>query len=77
VRIRTVKTASGSIAVQVVDYRGKRALIRKHIGSAKTKTDLSLLKELAREWIIESFGQQSLLPEETEDNVLLRTGLTH
>jgi transposase len=72
VRIRTVKTASGSIAVQVVDYRGKRALIRKHIGSAKTKTDLSLLKELAREWIIESFGQQSLLPEETEDNVLLR-----
>ncbi len=70
-RIRLVKTASGSYAVQVVTYRGKRAIIRKHIGSAKTKEDLSLLKQMAREWICESSGQQNLLPPETEDNVLL------
>lgn len=71
-RIRLVKTASGSVAVQVVDYRGKRAIIRKHIGSAKTKEDLLLLKEMARQWINESSGQQSLLPKETKDTVLLR-----
>lgn len=71
-KIRFVKTASGSVAVQVVDYRGKRAIIRKHIGSAKTKEDLLLLKEIAWQWIDESSGQQSLLPKETKDTVLLR-----
>lgn len=70
-RIRLVKTASGSTAVQVVDYRGKRAIVRKHIGSAKTKADLSLLVEIARQWMIESSGQQSLLPRETNDDILL------
>lgn len=70
-RIRVVKTASGSLAVQVVDYRGKRAVIRKHIGSAKSKEDVSLLWEMASEWIRESSGQQSLLPQETADTLLL------
>jgi len=71
VRIRLVKTASGAKAIQVVDYRGKRAIIRKHIGSAKTKEDLSFLTDLARQWIVQSSGQQSLLPERTDDDVLL------
>lgn len=70
-KIRTVKTASGSTAVQVVDYRGKRTIIHKHIGSAKTKEDVSLLKEIALQWIVESCGQQSLLPEQTDDAILL------
>lgn len=71
-RIRTVKTASGSVAVQVVDYRGNRAIVRKHIGSAKTKEDLSLLRDLARQWMLQSSGQQSLLlSEETDDHILL------
>lgn len=70
-RIRLVKTSSGSYAVQVVTYRGKRAIIRKHVGSAKNKEDLFLLKQMAREWMNEYSGQQSLLPEEKEDNVLL------
>lgn len=59
------------MAVQVVTYRGKRAIIRKHIGSAKTKKDAFLLKKLAREWMVEFSGQQSLLPKETADDVLL------
>src|SRR3990167_3128387 len=71
VRVRIVKTASGSFAVQVVHYRGKRAVIRKHIGSAKTEEDISLLKDMARQWIQESSGQQSLLPEKTDDAILL------
>lgn len=66
-----VRTGSGSYAMQVVTYRGKRAIIRKHIGSAKSKEDLSLLKQMAREWINEFSGQQDLFPSETEDNVLL------
>lgn len=70
-RIRLVKTASESIAVQVVDYRGKRAIIRKHIGSAKTKADIILLRDIARQWIVQLSGQQSLLPEKTDDDILL------
>src|SRR3989338_310284 len=71
VRVRIVKPASGSFAVQVVHYRGKRAVIRKHIGSAKTEEDISLLKDMARQWIQESSCQQSLLPEKTDDAILL------
>ena len=71
-RIRLVKTASGSTAVQVVNYRGKRAIICKHIGSAKTKEDLFLLKDLASQWIIESSGQQRLLSETTDADLLLQ-----
>lgn len=59
------------MAVQVVDYRGKRAIIRKHIGSAKTKEDLSLLRDIALQWIAQSSGQQSFLSEETNDDILL------
>lgn len=70
-RIRLVRTASGSVAVQVVDYRGKQTIIRKHIGSAKIKADIPFLKELAREWMVEFSGQQSLLPKETSDDILL------
>ena len=70
-KIRLVKTASGSQAVQVVTYRGKRVIVRKHIGSAKTKQDLFLLKEMAKEWVIESSGQQDLFPPQTADKVLL------
>lgn len=70
-RIRIVKTASGATAIQVVDYRGKHAVIRKHIGSAKTTEDISLLREMARQWIADSSGQQSLLPKNSDDHLLL------
>lgn len=59
------------MAVQVVDYRGKRAIIRKHIGSAKTKENLSLLRDIARQWIVQSSGQQSFLWEKIDDDILL------
>lgn len=70
-KIRHVKTASKSIAIQVVDYMGKRTIIRKHIGSAKTTEETALLHDMARQWIIESSGQQSLLPKEKDDRLLL------
>lgn len=71
-RIRIVKTASGSQAVQVVDYRGKRAIIRKHLGSAKNQEDLLLLKELAHQWMAESTGQLSFLAEKTNEGSWLK-----
>ncbi len=69
-RIRTVKTASQSVAVQVVTYRGKQAVIQKHIGSAKTTRDLALLRDVARQWIQESSGQQPLFPEHADETIL-------
>ena len=56
--VRTVKTASGARAVQVVysEHRGPKTL--KHVGSAHTDEDLTLLRAKAQE-IIEG-EQQSL-----------------
>lgn len=49
--IRTVKTSSSSYTIQVVRYKNRKTIIIKHIGSAKTKEDISLLKKKAREHI--------------------------
>lgn len=67
-RIRTVKTASGHVAVQVVSYRGKRVKLLKHIGSAGTPEETQLLKQLAREWITQFSGQESLFAKEGRNN---------
>ena len=47
--VRTVKTASGAIAVQIVysSHRGSRQI--KHIGSAHDDAELELLKAVARQ----------------------------
>ena len=71
-RIRTVRTASGSVAIQVVRYQGKRVKLLKHIGSAKNSGEIPLLKQLAREWINQFSGQESLFREgkENKDTIL-------
>lgn len=71
-RIRTVKTASGSIAIQVVRYERKRIILFKHIGSARNSEEAFLLKKLAREWITQFSGQESLFPpeEKSSDTIL-------
>lgn len=70
-KIRTVKTASGAKAVQIIRYvQGKRIVIR-HIGSAHNNDELSVLHrqaELEREQL---FGQLSLFPtEEVTDRIM-------
>lgn len=59
-KIRTVKTGSGSIAVQVVEYFKNKRVVLRHIGSAKDDEQLVLLKDKALRWIADNDKQQSL-----------------
>lgn len=56
--IRTVKTASGARAVQIVHSSHKGSRDIEHIGSAHTDTELELLKTAARQRL--TSGQQEL-----------------
>lgn len=58
--IRTTKTASGSIAVQVVRYERREKIIMIHIGSARSPRELLSLKQLAVDWIKKASRQSSL-----------------
>jgi transposase len=62
-KIRTVKTASGATAIQVVQYRGHHAQIIKHIGSAKTPDEVAALHQRAHGFITTHTQQGSLFPE--------------
>jgi transposase len=53
-RIRKVKNSAGNISVQVGNYSGKRFVLFKHIGSAKTSDELNILLGRAREVITEN-----------------------
>lgn len=61
--IRKVRTASGSIAIQVVQYHGHKAKIMKHIGSGKDAAEVSVLIQKAKEWINKQTRQASLFVE--------------
>jgi hypothetical protein len=50
-RIRTVKTASGASAVQVIYYLNRKRVIYKHIGSARTAAEVETLKAVAQDFI--------------------------
>ena len=69
-RIRKVKTKSGSTALQVVQYRGHRARIVKHIGSARDEIERDLLINKAQEWIEKYTQQPNLFPGQKQ-NVLI------
>src|SRR6266536_6191337 len=58
--VRTVRTASGARAVQIVysQYRGSRVI--EHVGSAHTDADLELLKAAARQKIAAGQGELDL-----------------
>ncbi len=58
--VRTTKTASGAVAVQVVRYENRKKIIAAHIGSAHTSKDLSLLKKTAAQWIERTMRQRRL-----------------
>ena len=58
--IRTTKTGSSSIAVQVVTYSSGKTTVIKHIGSAINAAELALLQQQA-EYFVEKFtGQKPL-----------------
>lgn len=61
--IRRVKTASGSTAVQVVEYRNRKPVVLKHVGSARVLEELPLLLSEARRWMEQQAKQTVLFPE--------------
>lgn len=77
-KLRKVKTGSGSIAVQVGSYRGNRFNLAKHIGSAQDSQKLSELIAVAREYIRSrspqlAFDFESQATQSTE--ILFKRGL--
>ena len=58
--VRTVKTASGAMAVQIVysSHRGSREI--EHIGSAHDDVELELLKAVARQRLGAGQGELDL-----------------
>lgn len=75
VRIRTTKTKSSSTAVQVVKYELGKTIIIKHVGSARNKIELALLKKQAEEYIEKYTGQESLfgIQNNSKDNRILQS----
>lgn len=63
--IRTTKTASGATAVQVVQYRSRKVVVLKHIGSARTPEEIDALLQSADAWIERNTGQVSILATQT------------
>jgi len=66
--VRTVKTASKSIAVQVIYYRGRKQVVVKHIGSTKSIEVLDSLKHIAYKWIDRETKQQRLFPSDRKSS---------
>jgi transposase len=65
--IRTTKTSSGAIAVQVVHYVRRKMEVLSHVGSAKNEGDLLSLKKIASDWIHGKNNEQmSLVPQFNE-----------
>lgn len=60
--IRTTKTTSSAIAVQVVKYVNRKMQVLVHIGSAHSKEELQSLKTTASKWIEKFLKQKSLFP---------------
>lgn len=65
-KVRKVKTKSGAIAFQVVQYIGHRVKIEKHIGSAQNDEQCKALQLLATEWIEEHVAQTTLFSIEKQ-----------
>lgn len=63
-KIRTTKTSSGSIAVQVIAYSKRKVKILAHIGSARKEADIMALKKIASAWIHSNSNPQlSFIPQ--------------
>lgn len=64
--IRTTKTASGAIAIQVVHYADRALIVDAHVGSAHTDEEVKTFKTIAASWIEKAAKQSSLFPAPTD-----------
>lgn len=69
--VRKVKTKSGSVAVQVVQYVGHRSIIKKHMGCGKDGFEVDTLRQKAFDWIDGHSGQLSLFPDKKQKVLLV------
>lgn len=69
-RIRTTKTSSGAIAIQVVRYVNRKMIVAVHIGSAHNNEELMALKKIALIWIEKETKQLSLFPVATNSHLV-------
>jgi len=69
-KIREVRTASASIAVQVIYYSNRKRIVLKHIGSARDDQELEALKLLAVEFIKNHTQQLSVFPNQNPNTHL-------
>jgi len=74
-RIRTVKTGSGASAVQLYYYLNRKRIIYKHIGSAKSETELEQLLIVAQDFI-DNYSPTLPFKEEVKFNNLLHLDKT-
>mgnify|MGYP001597922047 FL=1 len=63
-KIRTTKTSSGNTAVQIVNYVKRKTIVLKHIGSGSNETEIEILKQQARDWILNYQNENSLFKNE-------------
>lgn len=59
-KIRTTKTKSGKIAVQVINYAKRKVNILKHIGSATNEEEIKGLRKKAESWISLEINKRGL-----------------
>ncbi len=64
--VRTVKTASGATAVQIVYSSGRASRQIEHLGSAHNADELEALKAVARQRIAEGQAELDLGRSEAE-----------
>jgi transposase len=69
-KIREVRTSSGSIAVQVIYYSNRKRVVLKHIGSSKDDEELEALKILAVDFVNDYTQQLSVFPNQKPNSHL-------
>lgn len=65
-KIRTVKTKSGKLAIQVYKIVNRKRQILKHVGSGKTAKEIGSLKQQAENWINLNNPQKNLFKDEAD-----------
>jgi hypothetical protein len=71
VRIRTQKLKSGSIAVQVVEYKDGKTKFVKHVGCGTNEDEIFILKKTAQNFINHLLGQETLFKDKSQTQEFL------
>mgnify|MGYP001569781750 CR=1 FL=1 len=74
-KIRRVKTGSGSTAIQVGYYQGKRFKLIKHIGSSKEPHKIKELEEIASEYLRSRSPQIKFNFNPQSEEILFKRGV--